>query len=146
VGRRLNSPHLKPSARAASLEHFDLKQWPLRSKGGEWFSTLKAADAARLRLQAMITLEDCIAMCGLSEQEVLAIAEHEHIPEIAAAALGQYLLGQERGCEKICDMLRDDIRAALARRDRKHALELFMALRHFLSTHPDAGPISPSKV
>ena len=45
----------------------------------------------------MITLEDCIAMCGLTEQEVSAIAEHEHIPEIAAAALAQYLLGQERG-------------------------------------------------
>ena len=37
----------------------------------------------------MITLEDCIAMCDLDEAEVLAIAEHEHIPEIAAA-LGQY--------------------------------------------------------
>ena len=38
----------------------------------------------------MITIEDCIAMCGLTQDEVLAIAEHEHIPEIAAAALGQY--------------------------------------------------------
>jgi hypothetical protein len=35
----------------------------------------------------MIALADCLAMCGLSEDEVLAIAEHEHIPEIAAAAL-----------------------------------------------------------
>ena len=89
----------------------------------------------------MITLEDCIAMCGLTEQEVLAIAEHEHIPEIAAAALAQYLLGQECGTEKICEILRDDIRAALARSDRRHARELFMALRHFLSTHPGARPI-----
>jgi hypothetical protein len=32
-------------------------------------------------------------------------------------------------------MLQDDIRAALARSDRKHACELSMALRHFLSTH-----------
>ncbi len=87
----------------------------------------------------MITLEDCIAMCGLSEEEVLAIAEHEHIPEIAAAALGQYLLCQDHGPEKIRDMLRDDFRAALARGDQKHARELFMALRHFLSVHPDAA-------
>jgi hypothetical protein len=86
----------------------------------------------------MITLEDCIAMCGLTEEEVLAIAEHEHIPEIAAAALAQYLLCQNHGVERIRDMLRDDIRAALARGDRKHARELFMALRHFLSTHPAA--------
>jgi hypothetical protein len=89
----------------------------------------------------MITLEDCIAMCGLTEAEILAIAEHEHIPEIAAAALGQYLLCQEHGCETIREMLRDDIRAALARGDRDHARMLFMALRHFLSDHPEAAPL-----
>ena len=89
----------------------------------------------------MITLEDCVALCGLSEVEVLAIAEHEHIPEIAAAAVGAYLLHQEHGAERISDMLRDDIRAALARNDRAHARELFMALRHFLSTHPEANGI-----
>ena len=86
----------------------------------------------------MITLQDCIAMCDLDEAEVLAIAEHEHIPEIAAAALAQCLLSRESGAEMIRDMLRDDIRAALRRNDRDHARELFMALRHFLSTHPEA--------
>jgi hypothetical protein len=39
----------------------------------------------------MITLGDCVALCGLTEEEVLAIAEHEHVPEIAAAALAEYL-------------------------------------------------------
>ena len=48
----------------------------------------------------MITLEDCIAMCGLTEEEILAIAEHEHIPEIAAAVLAQYLLCQSTGRRK----------------------------------------------
>ena len=37
-------------------------------------------------------------------------------------------------------MLRDDIRAAVARNDREHARELFMALRHFLSCHPEVTP------
>ena len=88
----------------------------------------------------MITLEDCLAMCDLSEAEVMAIAEHEHIPEIAATALAHYLLCQEHGAEQIRDMLRDDIRAALTRNDRDHARELVMALRHFLSAHPEAMP------
>jgi hypothetical protein len=39
----------------------------------------------------MITLEDCVTFCGLTEEEVLAIAEHEHMPEIAAAAFAEYL-------------------------------------------------------
>ena len=58
----------------------------------------------------MISLEDCVALCGLSEEQVLAIAEHEHLPEIAATALAQYLLKRERGMEKIRDMIVDDIR------------------------------------
>jgi hypothetical protein len=90
---------------------------------------------------AVICLEDCIALCDLSEEEILAVAEHEHIPEIAAVALADYLLHQEHGAEKIRDMLRDDIRAALMRNDKPHARELFMALRHFLSAHPEAAAI-----
>jgi hypothetical protein len=54
----------------------------------------------------MISLEDCVGLSGLTEEEVLAIAEHEHIPEIAASALGQYLSRQEQ----IRDMIVHDIR------------------------------------
>jgi type III secretory pathway component EscU len=53
----------------------------------------------------MISLEDCVALSGLSEEQVLAIAEHEHLPEIAAAVLAQYLLKQEHGMAKIRDMI-----------------------------------------
>ena len=85
----------------------------------------------------MITLEDCIAMSGLTEEEILAIAEHEHVPEIAAAGLAEYLLDQDHGAEKIRDMILDDIRNAVAKGNERHAKELFMVLRHFVSTHPE---------
>jgi hypothetical protein len=39
---------------------------------------------------AAIALEDCIAMCGLTEEEILTIAKHERLPELAAAALARY--------------------------------------------------------
>lgn len=87
----------------------------------------------------MISIEDCLALCGLTEAEVLALAEHEHIPEIAAAALGQYVLSQPHGAETIRDMIRDDIRVAWKQGNRRHARELFMALRHFLAEHPEAN-------
>lgn len=86
----------------------------------------------------MISFEDCVAMCGLSREEIAAIAEHEHIPEMAAAALGNYLLGNEHGIETIRDMIIDDIREASARGDRKHASELLSVLRHLVATHPEA--------
>ncbi len=89
----------------------------------------------------MISLDDCIAFCGLTEEEVLAIAEHEHIPEISAAALASYLVEQEHGSERIRDMIRDDIRAALDRGDIGHARQLFGALRHFVSCHAELPPL-----
>jgi hypothetical protein len=85
----------------------------------------------------MITLEDCIAFCGLTEAEVLALAEHEHVPEIVAAGLASQLLKQRHGSEKVRVMIVEDIRAALERGDRRHAQELFAALRHFLAAHPE---------
>jgi hypothetical protein len=88
----------------------------------------------------MITLEDCIGLCGLTEEEVLAIAEHERVPEIAAAALAQYLLSQEHGSEKVRDMIVDDIRRAQLRDDKEHVLTLLHVLHHFLKTHPEARP------
>ncbi len=91
----------------------------------------------------MITLDDCIAFSGLTEAEVLAIAEHEHVPEIAAAALAEYLLKQRHGPDKIHAMIVEDIRSALQRGDREHARELFAALRHFLETHPDQRRARP---
>lgn len=90
----------------------------------------------------MITLEDCIAMCGLTEEEVLAIAEHEHMPEVAAAALAQYMLMQDKGPEKLRDMIVDDIRQAQTRSDRDHVLTLLHVLHHFLMTHPEARPLT----
>ena len=86
----------------------------------------------------MITLEDCIGLCGLTEEEVLAIAEHEHLPEIAA--LAQYLLCHENGSERICGMIVDDIRQAEAVGDKAHTLTLLHVLHHFLKTHPEAKP------
>jgi hypothetical protein len=86
----------------------------------------------------VISLEDCIGMCGLNAEEVEAIAEHEHIPEVAAAALANYLLQQAGGAERIRTMMIEDIHKALDSGHIRHAAELFMALRHFLEQHPEA--------
>ena len=88
----------------------------------------------------MISLEDCIGLCGLTEEEVLAIAEHEHLPEIAAAALASYLLHQAHGAETVRDMIVGDIREAQGRGGREHVLTLLHVLHHFLKTHPEAEP------
>jgi hypothetical protein len=89
----------------------------------------------------MISLEDCLALCGLTKDEVLALAEHEHIPDIAATALGQYLLNQPNGCTTIRDMIADDIGWARGRGDGRHAQELVLTLQGFVSSHAADGEL-----
>jgi hypothetical protein len=84
----------------------------------------------------MISVVDICGMCGLDQDQIDAIAEHEHLPEVAAAALGHYLLHIHHGVEKIRDMIADDLRVALDRGDRMHAGELLMALRHLYEQYP----------
>ncbi len=86
----------------------------------------------------MISYHDCIAMCGLTEDEVRAIAEHEHVPEIVAASLAQYLLNQRHGCEAIRDIIVADVREAQGLGDRAKVQNLLHVLHHFLRDHPEA--------
>lgn len=84
----------------------------------------------------MLTIEDCIALCGLTEAEVQAIAEHEHIPLAAAAELGNYLCQSPDGERCIKSMIRDDIAQAAARGDARCAAVLKLVLRNFVLQHP----------
>jgi hypothetical protein len=86
----------------------------------------------------MISLEDCIALCGLTEEEVRALAEHEQIDEIHAAALAQYLLSRPDGCRKIGAMIADDVNWAVLRGERRHADELLATLERFVTAHTEA--------
>ena len=83
----------------------------------------------------MLTIQDCIGMCQLTEDEVAAIAEHEHIPDIVALELGNYLCVDADGEKRVSRMIVDDIEAARARGDLAHAAKLRHVLQHFLETH-----------
>jgi hypothetical protein len=85
----------------------------------------------------MLTLEDCIALSDLTEDEILAIAEHEHIPEIAAAEMGCYLVHSPQGVPLLKRMILEDIARAKARGDLERALRLRLVLAHFIRMHPD---------
>jgi hypothetical protein len=87
----------------------------------------------------MITIEDCLALSDLSEEEIDAIAEHEHLPEIVAAELGNYLAHLPGGLHHIRSMIHDDIAAARLRGDQRHAYRLRLVLMHFCCDHPDSG-------
>ena len=83
----------------------------------------------------MLTLEDCIALSELNEDEIAAIAEHEHVPEIVAAEYGNYLLHQPNGVPALKRIILEDIADAEQRKDLRHALHL--VLRHFIRSHSE---------
>ncbi len=84
----------------------------------------------------MLSLEDCLALCELNEDEVLAIAHHQRIPEIAAAELGHYLVRTPEGEMTIKSIIRADITEARASGDRARELALKLMLRDFVRHHP----------
>lgn len=84
----------------------------------------------------MLSLEDCLSLCELSEEEVLAIAHHEHLPEIAAAELANYLVHTPEGEMRIKTIIRDDLAEAGACGDRTRELALKLMLRNFVRQHP----------
>lgn len=83
----------------------------------------------------MLTIEDCIGLSELTEEEIAAIAEHEHIPEMAALELGNYLIQTSSGEKRIKAMIVDDIDRARRDCDFHRLLALKLCLKHFLAHH-----------
>jgi len=83
----------------------------------------------------MLTIDDCIALSELTKDEIDAIADEQHLPEIIAAELGNYLLHLPNGVKRIRRIIHDDIAAARERGDLRHAANLRLVLQHFVSEH-----------
>ena len=87
----------------------------------------------------MLTYEDCLSQCALTEEEVEAIAEHEHVPTIIAIGLGEKLLHSEQGVRTIHRMIMEDLQRCRSERDagrRRHLQRLQNAAQHFEQYHP----------
>jgi len=84
----------------------------------------------------MLTRDDCIALCDLTEDEIKAIARHEHVPLILAAEMGQYLIHQPDGVTRIRRIILDDIEAARAQQRYDDVRRLKAVLYHFARNHP----------
>ncbi|MRU16254.1 hypothetical protein FDP25_12500 [Roseovarius sp. A21] len=87
----------------------------------------------------MITLDDIEDMTCLTREEISALAEHEHLPELNASLMGDYIMHLRKGPQTVQQMICEDIRDALHRDDLPHARDLYRVLHHFLETHPEAA-------
>ncbi|MFC7703980.1 hypothetical protein ACFQXB_07220 [Plastorhodobacter daqingensis] len=87
----------------------------------------------------MITLDDILDMTCLTRSEIAAIAEHDGLDGVHAAAYGDYLMHLHHGPQQVQRMICEDVRAALHAHDLAHARILFQTLRQFIADHPEAA-------
>lgn len=88
----------------------------------------------------MLSLQDCIDFSDLSEDEIGAIAEHEHVPEIVAAEIGATLLQSTSGVCLLKLYLLENIEQARALGHFEKAARLEKLYRRFDREHPGADP------
>jgi hypothetical protein len=84
----------------------------------------------------MLTMQECLELSELSEDEIHAIAEHEHVPDIVAAELGACLLQSDVGTWLIKRYIREDLALAEAGGHTDKAERLRQVLAQFTAAHP----------
>lgn len=85
----------------------------------------------------MLSYQDCVELSDLTEEEIEAIAQHEHLPEMAALELGSYLVHTDQGVPMIKRIILEDIEEERRRGDAEKVLQLKLVLKHFVDTHPE---------
>jgi hypothetical protein len=85
----------------------------------------------------MLSYNDCVELSDLTEEEIEAIAQHEHLPEMAALELGSYLVHTQAGIPMIKRIILEDIEEARRRGHAEKVLQLKLVLKHFVDTHPN---------
>lgn len=83
----------------------------------------------------MLSRQDIIDFCGLTEGEVRAIAKHQHVSDISAASLGQSLLQSEKGVKEVERLISDNMENAISCGETDEADDLQRVLADFKGSH-----------
>jgi len=87
----------------------------------------------------MLSLQDCIALSDLTEDEIEAIGAHERLPDMIALELGHYLVQTPEGEKRIKRIIVDDIEHARTQGDLRRVAVLKVILKHYLEQHASAS-------
>lgn len=86
----------------------------------------------------MLTIQDCIAFSGLTQEQLEAVAHHQHLPDVVAAEWAETMLEDERGVRRIEAALYEEVAHARCRHDPDCMRRYQRALEDFLRDHPRA--------
>jgi hypothetical protein len=85
--------------------------------------------------ETMLSLDQCIGMSDLTEDEIAVIAEHEHVPEIVAVELGQSLLKTPKGVFILKCYISDALEQAKLAGKGEKVKRLDLLLTRFIAAH-----------
>ena len=90
----------------------------------------------------MLRLEDCLSQLELTEDEMLAVAEHEGVPAMVALSKSAQILESTDGAKQIYKMIQEDIDDCMSRKHhdlnwQDHLNSLKRAENHFKQSHPE---------
>ncbi|MEZ5535459.1 MAG: hypothetical protein R3F02_07510 [Thiolinea sp.] len=85
----------------------------------------------------MLNLKDIMGMCDCTEEEIAAVASHEHLPDSVASILADYLIHCDDGVPMLRRIIIEDIEIAEASGKTQQVEELRIVLRHFIANHPE---------
>lgn len=84
----------------------------------------------------MLSLQECLDLCGLSEEEAEILAEHENIPLMIAAEMGATLLQTPKGTFYVKCCIQECLERAKLAGDRDKARRIDGVLLQFNAAHP----------
>jgi hypothetical protein len=94
----------------------------------------------------MLSLDECIGMSGLTDDEIAVIAEHEHVPIIVAAGLGHHLLKSPKGIFQLRGFISELLGQAKLAGNGERVKHLDGVLRRFNCVHPVPTVLTPPRV
>lgn len=84
----------------------------------------------------MLSIEDCLGLSGLSEDELQLVAEHEHVPLIVAAEMAAGLRRTPRGTYVLRGYMLDALEKAVSSGENDRARRLDRIIAGFVAAHP----------
>lgn len=84
----------------------------------------------------MLSIKDCLDYCDLTEEEIELIAEHDDIPDLAAAHMACGLVQTPEGVLLLTQYLQELAERAISRGDSARAKHVISVWKQFMTDHP----------
>lgn len=84
----------------------------------------------------MLSLRDCLDYCDLTDDEVALIAEHQDIPDVAAAQIACGLVQTPEGVQVITQCMEDLVERARSQGQLERVAAMEAVRARFMKDHP----------